>query len=637
MRQAVSAALVALIGTVVLPVPASAQFLTVQQLRAAFGFDYATLKYDSASDDRHFGYDESQRTPIVTVQGAIALLDPGILQVDWYGDFRFLRLTRKSDAVDIRSRDRFGDLRLGMNVLSARGAPVRLFYDRLDTSLRQRQTSPLTSTIAEPSLFGVQTTKGFTWLYAGGRLPQISLSGTTTNREDRGEFTAGGLSRYRERLFDGRATGSRNTFRYELSANHRGVQQRYPLADLESDYGTDMLRATASATPVRGLTVSAGTHYSRYTFSQATAEGAARSFDGTGADAGVDWRWSRHWGLTGSYVFSSNAVEFALEGAAPAVGPTAPLDQLPELFRGRILYQDAAASLTFRARRGATTATVGPRVLVLDPPRTGVAVLDELHTMMARVDHGWRWLGLDLGLGGSAAAGAALSNFGDRGDYRDAGATARATRRVRAARIGADVALQDTDGPWFYPISGTSWRAGVDVDAGAPSWAKLRGSAAQSRLRRDTYIQNGDDRSRNFSAGLNGPRYDLSVDHARLRSSATGLLDTTLLAVVRPDILAQTRRDLYGVLYGTAQEVSTVTLRLSVLPALEVNGRALRDRREYPGVYHLDQRGVTIAATWSIRASQLEIGFDRLDLRSSHGRDRNRRFYVRIRRDVPFI
>ncbi|HSL22669.1 MAG TPA: hypothetical protein VK886_14140 [Vicinamibacterales bacterium] len=622
--------------TIVPPADAPAQIVTLQTLRGSAGFGYERFAYDM--EELPAGaYDDRQVSPLGTLQMALAILDPGILLIDGYGDFRFDRLQRSSSTVDLDTRSRFRDLRLGMTVLAARGAPLRLFYSRAANRTNQDQRLHAPDGVNRMlSLLGSHASKGFTWQLAGrGRRPEVNAMGSITNRHDEGDFASSGELRSRERNLELRAGRAGERGRYEVSYLHRGIRQQFPLHGLESAWDTDLLRAQTTVKPAERLTIDLGGHYSSHTTDRLNGGQQSRALQGGGGDAGLTWTWSPRWSVLGTYSYSSNVVEVALAGASlPEEVPPGglPID-LPVSSRENVNYQDATMALRFTARSGRTTATVGPRVLVLDPIWAGIPTLDRLHTIQTSVDHQFRAVGLDVTTGASAAAGRAISDVGDRDPYHESSARLRLSRRIGAGQIGADGSVGDSQGPWFYPVGGQSWRAGMDVSTGLPAWARLRAGFSHSRLLRDTVLQEGIDYTRMYTAGLSGGRYDVSFEHSEVRSTATGLQDTALLAVLRPDVIAATRRDLFGLLYGTEQRSSTLQARVRILNGLELNARGLNDRRVYPGIYRLEQRGGRVSLIWTVGTTQLDAGVESYELQWSLGLTRNQRVYVRVVRN----
>lgn len=622
--------------TLVPAADASGQILTLQTLRGSAGFGYEGLEYE-LEETPAGGYDDRQVSPLATVQGALAILDPGILLIDGFGEFHFDRLRRSSSTIDLETRSRFRDLRLGMTVLAARGAPLRLFYSRASNRLNQdQQLHVLDGASYTVSVLGTQATRGFNWQYGGrGWLPEFTAMGTISHRNDEGEFASNGALRSRERTLELRAGRARDRARYEISFAHRGIRQQFPLLALESDYGTDLLRAQTSVKPAHRLTLDLGGHYSSFTSDRLNGGQRSRALQGGGGDAGLTWTWSQRWSVLSAYAFSTNIAEVAAAGASlPRELPPGGLPiELSVSARDTINYQNATMALRYTAREGNTTVTFGPRLLVLDPTWAGVPELDRMRILQAQVDHRFHAIGLDVSAGGDAAAGSVISNVGDREPYQEKSARLRLSRQIGRGHIGAEGGVGDSTGPWFYPVAGEWWRAGADVSSGGPSWARMRAGMSHSRLLRDTVLQVGIDYTHSYTAGVSGGRYDVFFERSDVRSSATGLQDMALLAVLRPDVIAATRRDLFGLLYGTDQQSSALQARFRIMNGLELDARGLSERRVYPGVYHLDQRGGRISLLWSVGTSQFDVGAESYDLRWTQGLTRIQRVYVRLVRN----
>ena len=62
--------------------------------------------------------------------------------------------------------------------------------------------------------------------------------------------------------------------------------------------------------------------------------------------------------------------------------------------------------------------------------------------------------------------------------------------------------------------------------------------------------------------------------------------------------------------------------------------RGRLDRREYIGSYNLDQDVAQAGVVWGVRQLQVEAGWEQFRYVSASVTSTNKRFYVRVRRDV---
>jgi hypothetical protein len=169
---------------------------------------------------------------------------------------------------------------------------------------------------------------------------------------------------------------------------------------------------------------------------------------------------------------------------------------------------------------------------------------------------------------------------------------------------------------------------------------RLRASATRTFLLRDVVFQRGDDSTDAFSAGVSGSRYEIVVDYADTRSSAAGLLETTLLLEPRPDLALAARPELFGFLYASRQVLRGATVRLTLLRGLDIVGRGRFDQIQRPSSaagFDLEQVVAQVGAVWGVRQMQAELGWEYVDYRTTLVSTTNRRFYARVRRDLPLF
>jgi len=201
-------------------------------------------------------------------------------------------------------------------------------------------------------------------------------------------------------------------------------------------------------------------------------------------------------------------------------------------------------------------------------------------------------------------------------------------------RFGLDGGARWTTAPYFYPVGGESWYAGAEADFGVTKSARFRLAAKESFMQRDIVVQRGDDRASAYSAGISGPRFDVTYEYLDTDSTAVGLVETWLLQEMRPDQLLLTRPDMFGLLYATTQRTRMLSARLNVARGLDVFARGRLDRREYVGGYELDQDVAQAGIVWGVRQLQVEAGWERFAYTSAFATSTNERLYVRVRRDI---
>lgn len=610
-------------------------FVGLRGFRAALGVGYDRWETE-VRDGYNLAYDNSVTSPLVTLQGTLWLVDPRILTINALADFRFDRQTYVSDVLETRTADTMENYRVNLVLLSGRGSPLSLYFERAGFSLDQRQNPTLTGDVVNLSQTGRQSTRGFSWDLNSSRFPHVSASGSVTDLHNFGSFLSGWDSSSHQERFDLRADKEHRLLRYDVSYAHDQSRFQYPLATLSTNYAMDVVRGTTYVTPRPGLNFTAGARMTTFAVGRIHDLDRQRNFTGAGGNVGAQWRWAPQWRLDVNYNMSTNENEAALSQVSGAGAP--PADEQNGLaLRRKFLYQDFDGRVTFSPEGGSTSAAVFVRGLSLDPVTFGLPTLDRLAMAGGRVDVRRGVSGFDLTLGAEAAAGRSLSSRGDTAPYHEVSGRVGATRRLATLTLSANAGIRDTAGSYFYPVTGRSWFGGLDVSYDASRQVQLRGAASRAFLLRDVVFQRGDDHTDSYLAGLRGPRFDVAVEYANTQSTAEGLLETAWLAEANPDVLRATRPELFGFLYASQQLRRSLDARVTVLRGLDVFARGRLDRLELPsaeGTGFLNQNVGQIGAIWAVRQLQVEIGWEYLEYWSQLVSTVDRRFHVRVRRDL---
>jgi len=398
----------------------------------------------------------------------------------------------------------------------------------------------------------------------------------------------------------------------------------------------DLLRGNLYVTPRQNLTLTGGGRMTTFGAGRIDDLDRQRSFTGAGGNVGMQWQWTPRWRVDAHYAMSTNESDLALSQVSGSIGP-AEGDQSGLTVRRRFIYQDFDGRMTYAAAGGSTVVSGFVRGLSLDPVALGLPTLDRLTVAGGQVDVHRTVSGFDLTLGGEAAAGPSSSSRGDSAVFHEESGRVQASRRTSRVSVSANAGIRNTGGSYFYPVTGQSWYGGVDLASEANRRFQLRGSASRAYLLRDVVIQRGDDRTDAFSAGLRGPRFDVAAEYADTRSTAKGVLETALITETNPELLLARRPELFGFLSASRQLRRSVDGRLTLLPGLDVFARGRLDRLELPergSTGFLNQNLAQVGAILGVRQLQLEIGWEYLEYWSQAVSTVDRRFHVRVRRDL---
>ncbi|MGE5360338.1 MAG: hypothetical protein ACM3NQ_15085, partial [Bacteroidales bacterium] len=252
---------------------------------------------------------------------------------------------------------------------------------------------------------------------------------------------------------------------------------------------------------------------------------------------------------------------------------------------------------------------------------------------LVRVEPRWRGFTLTAGVDGSA--GTAQSNRQRTQPYRDLGAEIGIARETaRTLRFGATVTGRRVSRLVFFPVNLDGRHVTVRVETLRPGFARLRASMTRFDTLRDVVALDARDVYNGYSFGLAGSRYDLTLDLNQADTHALLLAADVLGA--RPDVamLVISRPELFRNLLATSDRSQVLGLQLRPLAGLQIQARARRQNQIYPGLFGYAMRGVQANASWQLRELQLEIGWESFDSATSFGNVRDRRLYVRVRRDV---
>jgi len=128
---------------------------------------------NTVADGTSFGYEDNLFSPLLTLQGSVAVLDPRIFNLDAPSTSASTCASTGSEGSSYDDDDRIGNARFDMTFMSGRGAPLRLYYSLSDSRFQQR---PLTADVMPLDLarFGEERTTGFAWDASPRRLPRVS-------------------------------------------------------------------------------------------------------------------------------------------------------------------------------------------------------------------------------------------------------------------------------------------------------------------------------------------------------------------------------------------------------------------------------------------------------------------------------
>jgi hypothetical protein len=406
-----------------------------------------------------------------------------------------------------------------------------------------------------------------------------------------------------------------------------------PDVDVRSSNGNDMLFGTLRLAPHDRLEVDLNARASRFLF----GTGAGRSLvSGAGADATIRYEMGRRFATIARYAFSNNTAEATMSGRLTPVTTGVVPVVTPEQLTTRTLFQDGEGRLEYTTRRIKAAAIFKGTGYGVPPLRAETLAAIATAGGLFRVEQPWQHFTFNAGM--DVSAGAARSNYQRRAPYREAGADVGVSSDwARTMRLGASVSQRRTGRLPFFPVTLDSRTVTLRVETLRPGFARLRASLSRIHTLRDVVSLDSRDVFNGYSFGLAGPWYDLTVDLNQVDVRSLMLAANVLGA--RPDVamLVVSRPDLFRNLLSTTDQSRVFGLQVRPVGWLQFQVRARRQAQSYPGLFGYDVRGVQAAAWWQLRELQLEVGWEYFDSATSFGNVRDRRVYVRFRRDVLFF
>jgi hypothetical protein len=609
------------------------RWVSMRGLRASVGASYE--KTDLRVDDGgRAGYTDRVTSPLASLRATFAVADPGILLVDVSADVRLNFGQYRSDPFRRDTTDSLQNYRLNAIVLAGRGSPLTLYAQRFDSFLDQQQTGPAQGPYSL-SQTGRQSSRGFSWDINTRRLPHMALSGFSTVRGDEGSRLGGADSVSKQKRLELRADKNFRRWQYDASYVYDDYRYDYPLLQVSTETGYQFLRASATWTPADGLRLTLGGRYANFVLQRAERGEVARGFGGAGTDAGVTWDIGTHVQVTASHTGSLNENELSVTAPADP-GTTAP----SATARRRFYFQEFAGriALTTVSRKSSVAAFV--RGTWLDPLSFGLPTLDTLTIGGLELAHTRSLGGFELSAGAEAGAGPVTSSRGDRDVYREVDGHLRVARQFARTGFALTGGARQATSPYFHPVGGRAWYGNLDLTGTLARELRLRATAGRSFLMNDVFVQRGDNHTDTASLGLSGERYDVGADYSEIDATTSGLLVPVFGSEIRPDLLRAQRPDLFGVLWGSHQVLREAHARVIPVRGMELFARGSLNRQDMPATLlsnTFEQRIGQAGVIWGLRQLQLEVGWQYLEYSSIVASSVDRRFYVRLRRDLPLF
>ena len=604
------------------------EWIVPRALRASLGFNYQSARVAQTAgslDDRLLGGGAS----VVT---SFAVLDPRILSVDFAGDFQASRATTEAYLASFRNTSGVQSYRLDVGILSGRRAPLRLWADRMSSTSDLRPFGATLDPLRRTR--GVRAGTGFTWdIDPDPALPHVQIAASAVRQLDERNYLFGYSSTNEERRAELRADRDYRLGRYDLQFTHAAFVYDVPAAGVRSDTRSDVLLATARLTPSRRLTVDLHGRGSRFLFG---AGSQASMVTGAGGDGAVRYDLPGHLAVSSRYSFSNNAFEAALSGRLDAGQPGAtPVTNASQLTT-RTVFQDGEGRVEYATRPLTAAAIV--KGVSFDVPASQPATLTALRTAggLVRAQHAWHVVGVTAG--GDMAAGTARSNQGAAQRYREAGLDVGVSLdAARTMHFGVDGSARRVARLSFFPVTLDTVTGTLRFETLRPAWARLRASITRFDSRRDIMLSDARDRHTGYGLGLAGGWYDLSADINQADSRSLLLAPGVLGSRPEVAILIASRPEIFGNLLASSDLTRVFGLQLRPIDGLQIQARARRQEQRYPGLFGFRLSGGQAWASWQLRELQLEVGWDFFDSWTSFGTVRDRRVYVRIRRNLVFF
>jgi hypothetical protein len=595
-------------------------------LRGSVGFGYQSANVRQASgslDDRRAG-------GLASIAASFAVLDPQILNVDFSGEFQLGRSTNTSSTSAFRDKTGLNSYRLEVGVLTGRSAPLHVYSDRASATSDLQSTGDSLDPLRHTR--GVRSATGFTWDVTAPHLPRIQLSASTGQQVDERDYLFGYSSTNRERRAELRISGERPKARFDFNLTHGDFLYQVADADMSSRTGSDLLLASGRLSPSARLTLDVHARASRFKLGNGFA---ASSVTGVGGDAAARYRFTTNVSAIGRYSRSTNTFEAMLSGqvdprqAAAASIPSTALTSPSVFSDGEVRVERATRQLT----TAAIFKTVSFGVPSFLPP-----TMTALTTAGGLVSGERTVKGLTLRAGGDGSVGTAGSNQGLREPYREVGIQAGVASNVgRLIRFGLDGNVRRTSRLDFYPVNLESRFVTAHVETTRPGWAVVHASVTRFDTLRDIVYADNRDQHTGYTVGVGSRWYDATVDVGQ--SNTTPLFLSSTVLGSRPDVvlLLLSRPDLVRNLLISTDQSKAFSLQVRPLDGLTVQGRVRRLEQAYPGLLGFQIRGAQLWATYQLRDLQLEFGMESFDSVTSYGNVRDRRIYVKVRRDLLFM
>jgi len=595
-------------------------------LRGSVGFGYQAANVRQASgslDDRLVG-------GLATIATSFAVLDPHILTVDFSGEFQLGRATNTSAASAFLDKTGLNNYRLEIGVLTGRSAPLRVYTDRASATSNLQPTGDSLDPLRHTR--GVRSTTGFTWDVTAPHVPRIQLSASTGQQRDERDYLFGYSSTNRERRAELRVGGERPTARFDLNLTHGDFLYEVPDADMTSRTGSDLLVVSGRLSPSKRLSLDVHARASRFKLGNGFT---ANSVTGIGGDAAARYKLTTNLSAIGHYSRSTNTFEAILAGQVdPRQAGAASLPST--VLTSPTVFSDGEVRLE-RATRPLTTAAIFKTVSYGVPgflPPTLTAL-----TTAGGLIHAERVVkGLTLRVGADGSAGTARSNRGLREPYREVGIQAGIGSNLgRLIRFGVDANVRRTSRLDFYPVNLESRFVTAHVETTRPGWAVVHASVTRFDTLRDIVYADNRDQHTGFTLSVGSRWYEAAVDVGQSDTNPQFLSSSVL--GTRPDVLMllASRPDVVRNLLVSSDRSRTFSLQVRPLVGLTIQGRVRRLEQAYPGLFGFQIRGEQVWATYQLRDVQLEFGMESFDSVTSFGNVRDKRIYVKVRRDLLFM
>jgi hypothetical protein len=603
-------------------------WIVPRALRASFGFNYqsANVRQTPGSlDDRLLGGGG-------TVVTSFAILDPRILSIDFAGDVQASRTTSQASLASFRNASGLQSYRVDLGVLTGRRAPLRIYADRVSST---SDLQPFGATL-DPlrRTRGVRTGAGFTWdLDVDPALPHIWIAASTGRQLDDRNYVFGYSSTNDEQRAEIRASREYTRGRYDLHFTHGAFAYDVPAAGVRSDTGSDVFLATGRLTPSDRLTLDLHARGSRFRFG---AGSQLSTVTGAGADAGVRYQFPGHFAVSGRYSFSNNAFEAALSGRLGAGQPGAtPVTSASQLAT-RTRFQDGEGRVEYATR--ALTAAVVAKGVSFDVPPSQATTLSALKTAGGLIRAQRSSHGLTVTAGADASAGTAWSNQRSAHAYHEAGIeVALSYDAARAVRFGVDGSARRVGRLAFFPVTLEARTTSFRFETTRPGWARLRASVTRFDSLRDIMLSDARDRHTGYSVGLGGRWYDVSADFDQTDTRSMLLAPDVFGSRPEVAILIASRPEIFRNLLAATDRSRVFSLQLRPAAGLQLQARVRRQEQLYPDLFGFRVNGGQAWVSYQVRELQLEVGWEYFDSWTSFGNVRDRRVYVRVRRDVVFF